>query len=112
MTAKRTPSSYVEIQVDVVMHGRQEFEDFADAVADELHGLRDSSSRDLGVDLKTGMLTFCFTFEGTTDPEKIIKRAMSLARTAFHASGGATPGWEVGRVTFEQSPAERTLVSA
>ena len=112
MTAKQSPGSYVEIQVQVVMGGRQEFEDFADAVADELHGLRDSSSRDLGVDLGTGMLTFCFTFEGPTDPEKIIKRAMSLARTAFHASGGATPGWDVGRVTFEQSPVDHTLVPA
>lgn len=112
MTAMRAPSSYVEIQVQVVMHGEQTLEEFADAVADELHGLRDSSSRDLGVDLKSGMLTFCFTFEGPTDPEKIIKRAISLARTAFHASGGATPGWEIGRVTFEHSTTDQTLVSA
>lgn len=112
MTTKRATPSYVEIQVQVVPHGSQTLEEFADAVADELHGLRDSSSRDLGVDLKSGTLTFCFTFEGPTDPEKIINRSIGLARMAFHAVGGATPGWEVGRVTFEHSTTDPTLVTA
>ena len=58
------------------------------------------------------MLTFCFTFDGPTDPEKIIARAIGMTRTAFHASGGATPGREIGRVTFEQSATDRTLVTA
>lgn len=98
-------SLYLEMRVDVVLTQPDLADDFVAAVADELHTLKDNSSRDVAFDRRTSEMTFCFTFDGAIKPQTAMDRALVMGRSAFHAAGGATPDWEQARWSITPEPA-------
>lgn len=48
---------------------------------------------DVGADLAAGRIDLCMTLDAANRMDALTC-AVSAARTAIHAAGGATPGWE------------------
>lgn len=89
-------SYYVEITFELGVpeseQARADFEAHLDDVADALSDLQDVDG-DVGADLESGRVDLCMTLEASERIEALT-RAVASARTAIHAAGGATPGWE------------------
>lgn len=112
MAKKAVASTYVEIDVNFRLLSKDfDFDAFFDQVADELHDLPGPVDRDLAGNLKTQVLTFCFTFADQIDPDRALKKALTMTRTSIHAAGGATIGWEMGPMTVNPAGTAQ-LVSA
>lgn len=64
-----------------------------DAIAEALFDLEDVHDQDLTSDLATG--TLIFSIGVVADDEfGALDRALGVVRTALHAAGRGTPGWE------------------
>jgi len=64
-----------------------------DAIADALFELGGVHDQDLDADLTEG--TVIFTMGVVADRESVaLDRALGVVRTALHAAGRGTPGWE------------------
>lgn len=89
-------SSYcVEMRFDLGAHAdfdRDAFEAHVDDVAEALAEIPDVDG-DVGADLSRGLIDLCITVPGATR-EDALGRAITAARTAVHAAGGATVGWD------------------
>lgn len=72
------------IDADIEAH----LDDVADAFAD----IADVDG-DVGVNVATGRVDLCMTLAAES-PADAIGKAISAARTAIHAAGGGTPGWD------------------
>jgi hypothetical protein len=68
-------------------------EELIDALADELYEL-DTTDLSVAATLSTGTFEVSLTVDAE-DVEAAIVQAAATLRTAIHAIGGATPGWEV-----------------
>lgn len=64
-----------------------------DVIADALLDLEDIHDQDLTADLVTGILTFSIGVV-SNDEFDALDRALGAVRTALHAAGRGTPGWE------------------
>lgn len=64
-----------------------------DAIADALFDLDDVHDQDLAADLETRTLTFSIGVVAD-DEFGALDRALGVVRTALHAAGRGTPGWE------------------
>ncbi|SFF35619.1 hypothetical protein [Curtobacterium sp. YR515] len=64
-----------------------------DLIADALFDLEDVHDQDLTADLATGTLTFSIGVVAD-DEFRALDRALGAVRTALHAAGRGTPGWE------------------
>ena len=64
-----------------------------DAIADALFDLDDVHDQDLAADLETRTLTFSIGVVAD-DEFGALDRALGAVRTALHAAGRGTPGWE------------------
>lgn len=64
-----------------------------DAIADALRELAAAEDADLGMDLATGALDVTLTVKAVDEVEAL-SWALGSTRTALHAAGHSTPGWE------------------
>jgi hypothetical protein len=88
-----TTSYYVEMNVAIDSSiSRAEVEEHIDKVADAFEELPDVVA-DVGVDFAARRLDFCMTVSAT-DEQNALGLAVTAARTAVHAAGGGTAGWD------------------
>jgi hypothetical protein len=87
-------------------HGRgpapEELAAVLDAVMEQLVQ-HDAVDPDIGADLGAGTAEISVTVEGD-EPVEVFGGALALVRTAVHAAGIGTPGWEIDwrRVNLER----------
>lgn len=62
-------------------------------IADALYEVEGVYDQDLSVDFGSGTVTFSMTVDAA-DEVRALRTAMTAARSALHAAGGGTPGWE------------------
>ncbi|KJE24863.1 hypothetical protein FF36_00870 [Frankia torreyi] len=85
-----------------------DFETRTDQLMDALLTLEDLIDPDIGGNLTEGRMDITMTIEADTIPDAAYK-SLCAVRTAIHAVGGATPGWErlIQKMTAEaRQPAD------
>ena len=93
---------YVEISAGTTLTGPDdEFEDFVDQLMTALLDEPGVIDADVGADLATGRLDFCLHLEAETSVAAL-RQAQVISRSAAHAAGAATPGWETVMRAIEQ----------
>ncbi len=70
-----------------------DFETHTDQLMDALLALEDLIDPDVGGSLAEGRMDITMTIEADTIPDAAYK-SLAAVRTAIHAAGGVTPGWE------------------
>ncbi|MFT4051095.1 MAG: hypothetical protein QM677_02455 [Microbacterium sp.] len=80
------------IEIVVQAAGPVSDETFA-AVADAFYDLDNLEDHDVSAEKSAATLTFGMSLSARDEVEGLTA-AMSAVRTALHAAGGATPGWE------------------
>ncbi|SNQ46651.1 conserved hypothetical protein [Frankia canadensis] len=68
-------------------------DEVSDLLADALYDLHGADDTDLGTNLTTGCLHVTMIVEAS-DLEEAVARSLAATRSAVHAVGGATPGWD------------------
>lgn len=68
-------------------------ERIVDPLLEAFEGVEGPEDVDLGFDLAIGQLTISMFIEANTQAEALAV-ATAAARTAIHATGGHTPGWD------------------
>lgn len=71
----------------------EDFEAFFDAIADAFYECEGIFDQDVSGNADTGDIVFSLAID-TDDPAEALQRALGAVRTAMHAAGGRTPGWE------------------
>lgn len=71
--------------------GREEFFDEISENLDKIVGVVDA---DLGANLADGLYHFTMYVDSARGPGDAIRQALAAVRTAWHASGGCTAGWD------------------
>src|SRR3954453_24066012 len=85
---------YVEISAQVTPAGPADYlESFVDRLMEGLLDEPGARDADVGADLDTGRIDFCFHLEAE-DSVSALRQAQMIARSASHAGGAGTPGWE------------------
>lgn len=83
------------------------------ALADALCDLEASDAgledADLGASLVNGHATVSMTVDAA-DAAEAGTKALCAVRTAIHAVGDATPGWETARSAMHITPAEKSVL--
>jgi hypothetical protein len=83
------------------------------ALADALYDLEDGDpaveDADLGAALTSGHATVSMTVDAA-DAAEAGTKALCVVRTAIHATGDATPGWETARTAMHITPAEESVL--
>jgi hypothetical protein len=83
------------------------------ALADALCDLEDSDpgveDADLGASLTSGHATVSLTVDAA-DAAEAGAKALCVVRTAIHAAGDTTPGWETVRTAMHITPAEESII--
>jgi hypothetical protein len=79
-------------------------------VMEELTELPEAADPFVGVDLETGEVDIALTVEAE-DPLEAHSKAATLIRTAIHAAGGGTPGWDHWKVQRVASSEEKIASS-
>jgi hypothetical protein len=88
-------SYYIEMTLEtggVAEQDRKGFEQHLDDVAEAFSDISDVDG-DVGADLAAGRIELCMTLSADSRLDALTK-AVTAARTAIHAAGGGTPGWE------------------
>ncbi|HEX7309011.1 hypothetical protein [Lentzea sp.] len=70
-----------------------DLENHLDAVMDALQSEPGIEDADIGANLTNGTVEFCLHLDAE-DSSDALRKAHVLVRSALHAAGGATPGWE------------------
>ncbi|WP_207634462.1 hypothetical protein, partial [Candidatus Frankia alpina] len=86
-----------------------DFETHTDQLMDALLALEDLIDPDIGGNLAEGRMDITMTVEADTIPDAAYK-SLSAVRTAIHAAGGATSGWE--RLIQKMTAEARQLADA
>lgn len=86
-------SFYLRLECAAPTATQEQLEHDFDLVADALYELDRIYDQDLSVDLSARTLTFSMAVDADSQVDALAA-AMSAARTALHAAGGGTPGWE------------------
>lgn len=84
---------YLEITCLVRGVSRDEAEKLFDALADAVYDLSDVIDADLGANLADARFDFSMAVDAETEVEAL-QQGLAAVRTAVHATGGSTPGWE------------------
>lgn len=93
MLGRAMTTWYVEFSATPPGVDRDAFEEHVEAVLVELSALDGISDADAMVDYSQPKVTFSMVV--TSDaPSQAVERAVMSMRTAIHAAGGGTPGWE------------------
>lgn len=85
-------SYYVELIFDMGAPFDEEMDNHLDQIAEALTQIPDVDG-DVGSHANTGRVEICITVDAVDRPDAIAK-AFVAARTAVHAAGGGTHGWE------------------
>ena len=85
-------SYYVEFVFDMGAPFAADAEDHFDEIAAAFADLAGIDG-DVGVDCGAGRVELCMTLEAV-DRQEALLAAFAAARTAIHAAGGATSGWD------------------
>lgn len=86
-------SYYVELTFELGKpDDRETFESHLDDVAEAFIDVANVDG-DVGVDFETGRVDLCMTLTSDNYVDAVTG-AVAAARTAIHAAGGSTPGWE------------------
>lgn len=84
-------------------------ESLLESLMDALLDLEDADGTimdpDLAADVSTGRVDVQMTVEAE-DPAVAIVKALATLRSAIHAIGGATPGWETSTAVMHVAPAD------
>lgn len=82
-----------------------DFEAHTDRLMDALLSLQDLIDPDIGGNLAARRVDITMTVEADSIPDAAYK-SLCAVRTAIHAAGGATPGWEqlIEAITTEARP--------
>lgn len=83
---------------------RDRFEDHIEAVLIELDGLEGITTPDLAVDYTEPRVTFAMSVDAADEPD-VVRQVGTAMRTAIHAAGGGTRGWE--KMIAEMSQSKR-----
>ncbi|WP_105033479.1 hypothetical protein [Cryobacterium aureum] len=86
-------SFHLELSAQAVDMSPDAFESAFDAIADALYDCKGIDNADLAGDLSTQIAIFSMDVDAE-DEVTALTIGLGAARTALHASGGATPGWE------------------
>lgn len=84
-----------EKRLDPLMEALLDLEEVDEAIMDP----------DLAADLSTGRVDVQMTVEAD-DPAEAMVKALAALRTAIHAIGDATPGWETTTAVMHVAPAD------
>lgn len=100
-------SYYVELtcQASAVM---TDLEEHLEVVMDALQEEPGIEDADIGADLGEGTVEFCLHLNAE-DSSDALRKAHVLVRSALHASGTATPGWEQMIKAIESDDAATTV---
>jgi hypothetical protein len=85
-----------QVDIEAIVQGRGDpdaLEKFFDLLTDEMAEL-DADNLGVGATLSAGTFEVTLTLQADTI-EQAAANAIALLRTAIHAAGGATPGWDV-----------------
>lgn len=86
-------AAHLVVPFNVTIDGEQPtLEDLAFSVLDELMELDDVTDQTLDINLATSVVTFEVLARGDT-PGEAIDRGLAAIRTAIHAAGSHTHGW-------------------
>ena|GEM_PF-3386500 len=99
------PAIYVELTVA----GDKVTSKMFDLVAEALYNCEGVIDPDLEADFAAKTLTFHMGFAGPIEPDQALGKVLGIARTALHAAGLGTPGWENVRIENADSK-ERQLI--
>lgn len=83
----------IEIRLDARSTVPDDFPSFFESIADALYDDESVSNQDVSGDAVDGSLTFRMTVE-STDAAEAILQALNVVRSALHAAGVGTAGWE------------------
>ena len=101
---------YVELNAKPLNAGADALTGHFEPIADALMDLDGVVDPDLALDLDRGVLTFVMGVD-TDDPGAAVNAAVTAARTAIHADGGGTPGWERYYITETNTRAEEPVAA-
>jgi hypothetical protein len=88
------PESFaVEIVCQAVDATIAQYEASLDLIASELFKLEGGGGSRFSADAASHRVTFAFVLIAS-DLQEAARKASNLARTALHAAGAATPGWD------------------
>lgn len=88
-------STTCEPRLDPLMEALLDLEEADTAITDP----------DLAADVSTGCVDVQMTVEAD-DPAEAMVKALATLRSAIHAIGDATPGWETATAVMHVAPAE------
>lgn len=100
-----TTSHYL-VELDLVLADdakSEQMETMLDALAEQVADLTDGIDGDVSANLAEKTITIHLSLDDASD-ESAFVRAVAAARTALHAVGAPTPGWE--RITLQPTPAD------
>ncbi|MFD5829527.1 hypothetical protein [Lentzea sp. NPDC060358] len=85
-------SYYVEVTC-VSSAVARDLENHLEAVMDALQSEPGIEDADIGANLEDGTVEFCLHLDADDSPDAL-RQAHLRVRSALHAAGGATPGWD------------------
>jgi len=85
---------YIELTVSSDDTDPELIEDQFDAIADAFHECTGIEDQDLAANLEEQTLTFSMAIEDVSDENRAKIHALTAVRSALHAAGAATPGWD------------------
>ncbi len=92
---------YLEITCRAHGISRDRAEEIFDELAEAVYDLADVIDADLGANLEECLLDFTMAIDAE-DEVSALRQGLTAVRTAIHASGGSTPGWEDHFETIQQ----------
>ncbi|WP_144710994.1 hypothetical protein [Curtobacterium pusillum] len=100
----------VHLECAALVDGADDITAAFDLIADALFELEDVHDQDLSADVGTRTLTFSV---GVTADDEFgaLDRALGAVRTALHAAGRGTPGWEQHYRMLRQEVEEQPVVT-
>lgn len=103
---------YLEITCQLQNGSRDEMEELFEPLADALYDLTNVIDADLGANLDRGQFDFTMAVDAD-DEVAALQAGIAAVRSAVHATGGGTPGWEQHFETIRQVVSrESALTSA
>lgn len=86
----------------------EQIESHLDRIADSLAECSGYIDADVAANLAKNEVTYCISLQARTLDEAV-SRVKTIARTALHASGGSTPGWESVGIAIPSADGDRSL---
>jgi len=102
---------YIEFTAHAVGQTPEQFDVTLDDIAERLLECHGAIDADLAGDSAKQDITFCLTVDASSLDDAAAK-VFAIARTALHASGGSTPGWESIGYAIPSQDDDKQLMTA